>query len=195
QPAPRSRVAPAPQPAPAPLGATNRQEASPLAEPAVGSASQTVDGIVAVVNSDVITRRELDQRVAGARMSLQQQGIQPPPNDVLDRQVLERMIIDKAQLHEADRAGIRVSDQQLDTAIARIAEQNGISVAQLREEVQKDGLSWEAYRAELRDQIRMNRLREMEVDRNIIISEAEVDAFLAEQGNQQQANPRGAAAT
>jgi len=138
-----------------------------------------------VVNNDVITRRELDDRVKAAREGLAAQGIPAPDNALLERQILERMITDKAQLHAADRAGIRVSDDQIDMAISRIAEQNNISLAQLRQQVETDGISWNAYRNELRDQIRMTRLREQEVDRNIIISEAEIDAFLADQAAQQ----------
>ncbi len=146
-----------------------------------------------MVNNDVITRRELDERVQVARTGLAAQGIPAPDNALLERQILERMITDKAQLHAADKAGIRVTDEQVDMAISRIAEQNAISVQDLRKQVETDGISWNAYRNELRDQIRMTRLREQEVDRNIIISEAEIDAFLADQAAQQN-KPGGAPA-
>ncbi|WP_246129224.1 peptidylprolyl isomerase [Verticiella sediminum] len=145
---------------------------------------QVADAIVAVVNNDVITRRELGQRVMAARASLKEQGIREPATEVLERQVLDRMITDLVQLQEADRAGVRVSDEQLEMAIRRIAEQNNTSVQQMRAEIESGGVSWNEYRAELRRQVRMNRVREQEVDRNIFISEAEVDSFLAEQAAQ-----------
>src|SRR5690606_22968821 len=162
--------------------------AAAVAAPAPASTSpQLGDSIVAVVNNDVITRRELDDRVQAARRGLAAQGIPAPDTALLERQILERMITDKAQLHEADRAGIRVSDDQIDMAITRIIEQNNLTMDELRQQIEQDGLTWNAYRRELRDQIRMTRLREQEVDRNIIVSEAEIDAFLADQAAQQSA--------
>lgn len=209
--APRSQSAPAARPAPAQrpaaaapaagrraaaAGAAAVAGAGAAAAPAPASTSpQLGDAIVAVVNNDVITRRELDDRVQAARRGLAAQGIPAPDTALLERQILERMITDKAQLHAADRAGIRVSDDQIDMAISRIAEQNNISLDQLRQQVETDGISWNAYRNELRDQIRMTRLREQEVDRNIIISEAEIDAFLADQAAQQNRPGSSPAAT
>ncbi len=152
------------------------------ANPAAASA-QPVDYIVAVVNNDVITRRELNAQVQNALSMLAAQKIPAPPPDVLDRQVLERLITERALLQEADRAGIRITEDQLDMAIRRIAEENNMTVEQLRAEVEKD-VSWARYRRELRDQIRISRLRELEVDRTIHVSEAEIDAFLAEQARQ-----------
>lgn len=152
--------------------------------------TQAGDFIVAVVNNDVITRRELNAQVQNALSLLAAQNIPAPPADVLDRQVLDRMITERALLQEADRAGIRVSDDQLEMAIARIAEQNDLTVAQMRQQIEAD-VPWAQYREELRDQIRISRLRELEVDRNILVSEAEIDAFLAEQA--QQASQSGGA--
>ena len=185
-PSPRAQGAAAPRAATpgaaAPRAATRGASAPAAAAPVPGQ-SQLGDAIVAVVNNDIITRRELDERVASTRRTLAAQGIPAPETAVLERQMLERMITDKAQLQEADRAGIRVSEEQLDITISRIAEQNNITTAQLREQLQADGLTWQQYRKELSDQIRMTRLREQEVDRSIIVSEAEVDAFLAEQAS------------
>ncbi|MBU4611916.1 peptidylprolyl isomerase, partial [Achromobacter sp. GG226] len=167
--------------------APQRQQAAPAVVPPPGQTSSGTlgDAIVAVVNNEVITRRELDERVSTARASLADQGIQAPPPDVLDRQVLDRVIADTVQLQEADRIGVRVSDDQIDMTIQRIAEQNNASVAQMRQQLEKDGVAWNVYRADLRDQIRMNRVREQELDRTIFVSESEIDAFLAEQSAQQ----------
>lgn len=158
------------------------------APPAAGE--QFVDGIAAVVDKDVITLRELRDaslRIAG---ELKARGIQVPDDKTLQHQVLQRLIMERVQRHEADRLGIRVDDAQVDQAIKTIAERNKISAAQLRQEIEKSGTSWDSYRKSLRDEIRSDRLRQRAVDSNIVISDAEVDAFLKDQRR----NPAFAAA-
>lgn len=145
--------------------------------------AQAGDSIVAVVNDDIITWRELSNEVSVVRRDLRDQGIPLPPDEVLTRQILERMITDKALLQEAERAGLRVSDDQVQAAVARIAEQNQLTPEAMRKQIEAT-VSWNTYLETLRDQILINRLREFEVDRSIIISESEVDAFLAEQAAQ-----------
>ena len=108
----------------------------------------------------------------------------------LQHQVLQRLIMERVQRHEADRLGIRVDDAQVDMAIKTIAERNKIGAAQLRQEIEKSGTSWDSYRKSLRDEIRSDRLRQRAVDSNIVISDAEVDAFLKDQRR----NPAFAAA-
>ncbi|MBD0869929.1 peptidylprolyl isomerase, partial [Achromobacter xylosoxidans] len=142
---------------------------------------QFVDGIAAVVDKDVITLREL--RDASLRISgeLKSRGIQVPDDQTLQHQVLQRLIMERVQRHEADRLGIRVDDAQIDQAIQTIASRNKITVAQLRQEIEKSGTSWDGYRKALRDEIRTDRLRQRAVDSTIVISDAEVDAFLKDQ--------------
>ncbi|WP_333904418.1 SurA N-terminal domain-containing protein, partial [Achromobacter insolitus] len=142
---------------------------------------QFVDGIAAVVDKDVITLREL--RDASLRISgeLKTRGIQVPDDQTLQHQVLQRLIMERVQRHEADRLGIRVDDAQIDQAIQTIAARNKISVAQLRQEIEKSGTNWDSYRKSLRDEIRTDRLRQRAVDSTIVISDAEVDAFLKDQ--------------
>ncbi|MNQ08542.1 Chaperone SurA precursor [compost metagenome] len=151
------------------------------AAPATQQGEQFVDGIAAVVDKDVITLREL--RDASARISseLKARGIQVPDDQTLQHQVLQRLIMERVQRHEADRLGIRVDDAQVDQAIQTIAGRNKISVAQLRSEIEKSGTSWDAYRKSLRDEIRTDRLRQRAVDSTIVISDNEVDAFLRDQ--------------
>ena len=139
---------------------------------------QFVDGIAAVVNKDVITLREVDNASIRATADLKQRGIQVPPPDILRRQVLQSLIMDRLQKQEADRMGIRVNDAQIDQAIEAIAGRNHIPVAQMRAEIEKSGIAWPQYRESLATDIRMNRLRQRAVDSNIIITDAEVDAFL-----------------
>ncbi|KAG0929552.1 hypothetical protein G6F31_017309 [Rhizopus arrhizus] len=108
-------------------------------------------------------------------------GIQVPDDQTLQHQVLQRLIMERVQRHEADRLGIRVDDAQVDQAIQTIAGRNKISVPQLRGEIEKSGTTWDAYRKSLRDEIRTDRLRQRAVDSTIVISDTEVDAFLKDQ--------------
>lgn len=171
----------------------NSAKAAPAAqnkEAPAPKGEQFVDGIAAIVDKDVITLRELrdaSQRIAG---ELQSRGIQVPDAQTLQHQVLQRLIMERVQRHEADRLGIRVDDAQIDTAIQAIAARNKITVAQLRQELEKSGTSWDGYRKSLRDEIRSDRLRQRAVDSTIVISDAEVDAFLKDQRR----NPAFAAA-
>lgn len=139
------------------------------------------DSIVAVVNNDVITRQELLEREQLVEHRLRNQGIQLPPPQEFQRQVLERMIVDLAQIQLAKDYGIRVDDATLDRAIARIAEQNKMTLPQFREQLEKEGTPFKRFREEIRDEIVMQRLREREVDNKIQVSESEIDNYLAAQ--------------
>src|SRR5215211_804493 len=97
-----------------------------------------VDRIVAVVNKEVITYSELNDAVGMAERQLRRQGTQAPEREVLERQMLERLIVDKAQLQMAKETGIRVDDVQLDRAVQRIAEQNGMTLAEFRQALERD---------------------------------------------------------
>jgi peptidyl-prolyl cis-trans isomerase SurA len=139
-----------------------------------------VDRIVAVVNKEVITLSELNEAIAAAERQLRRQGTQAPDREVLERQLLERLIIDKAQLQLARETGIRVDEVQLDRALQRIAEQNKMTLAEFRAALEKDGVAINRFRDEVRDQIMLTRLREREVDDKIQVSDTEVDLFLEE---------------
>ena len=162
------------QPRPARSGTVN----APAAQ-----GEQMVDGIAAVVNKDVITLREVDRAAANAIQDLQRRGIQIPPQDILRRQVLQNLIMERVQAQEADRMGIRINDAQVDQAITSIAERNRISVDKMKAEIQKTGATWDQYRKTIAADLRMTRLRQRAVDANIMISDAEVDAFLKDQQN------------
>jgi peptidyl-prolyl cis-trans isomerase SurA len=157
-----------------------------LAFPLPASAQRVslVDRIVAVVNKEVITYSELMQATAAAERQLRRQGAQPPGREVLERQMLERLILDKTQLQLAQETGIRVDDLQLDRAVERLAEQNKLTLSEFRRQLESDGVSFDAFRQDLREQIILNRLREREVDDKVEIGDAEVDQFLRERGAQ-----------
>ncbi len=138
-----------------------------------------VDRIVAVVNKEVITYSELSDAVASAERQLGRQNTAPPPRAVLERQMLERLILDKAQLQMAGQIGIRVDELQLDRAVQRIAQNNNMSLSEFRRALEKDGVVFPAWRDELREQIVLTRLREREVDDKIQVSDTEIDLYLA----------------
>ena len=139
------------------------------------------DRIVAIVGTDVITYVDLRTRLASALKQLQKQGTPLPPQDVLERQMLERLIMDRAQLQYARDSGMRVDDTQLDQAIGRIAAGNKMSVPQFRAALEKDGVQYPGFREEIRNEMIAVRLREREVDSKLIISEGEIDNYLANQ--------------
>lgn len=149
--------------------------------PAARPASRPVDRIVAVVNDEVVTANEVRARARLAEVQLRRQKIQPPAADVLERQVLERMIVDRAQLQLARETGVRVDDATVNATLARIAESNGLSVQTLRQRLETDGVSFTQFRDDIRQDIILNRLREREVDSRIQISDSELENFIAAQ--------------
>ena len=139
-----------------------------------------IDSVVAVVNDDVITRRELDDRLAVVIRQLQKQGTPLPAQDVLEKQILERMIGDMLQAQFAKESGVRVDDPQLDLAIARIAQQNGFpSLGEFRVKLGEEGVDYNKFREEVRSEIISTRLREREVESKLVIGDSEVDSYLA----------------
>jgi peptidyl-prolyl cis-trans isomerase SurA len=145
----------------------------------------TIDRIVAVVNDEVITRVDLDERTNLALKQLRQQGTRPPPMAVLEKQILDRLISDRVQLQFAKETGLRVDDAELERALTRIAQENKISLPQMREAIEKSGVPFTKFREDIRNEIIMTRLREREVDNKIVISEGEIDNFIATQKTQE----------
>lgn len=138
-----------------------------------------VDAIVAVVNTDVITMKELNDRMQIIEQRMRRQNMQVPPRDILQKQLLERLIVNRAQMQLARDIGVRVDDVMLDRAVARIAEQNNVTVQTLRDQLERDGVSFARFREEIREEITLQRVREREVDNKLQISESEIDNFLS----------------
>jgi peptidyl-prolyl cis-trans isomerase SurA len=145
-----------------------------------------IDTIIAVVNTDVITRSDLKKRMDQVESTLRSRKAAMPPRAELQKQVLERMIVDRAQLHMAKEAGIRVDDIFLDRAISGIAAQNKLTPQELRKKVEGDGIQFAHFREQIRDEIIMRRLREKEVDNKIQVSDSEIDNFIAASGMSQE---------
>lgn len=137
------------------------------------------DRIIAVVNSEVITLNELRQRLDSVVSQLRRQGTPLPPADVLEKQMLERMVVDKVQVQFAKENGIRIEDAQLDMALNRIAANNKMTLPQFRQALEKDGIAFAKFREEIRQEITVSRLREREVDAKLLVSEGEIDNYLA----------------
>jgi len=159
--------------------------ASAHAQTAKPRAIVTVDRIIAVVNDEVITERELEARVDFALRQLRQQGTPPPPREVIARQLIERLINDRVQLQHASEIGLRVDDNDLGRALERIAGDNKMSLPQLRATLEKDGVPFTKFRDDIRNEIVLSRLREREVAQKIVITDAEIDNFLQSQKTQQ----------
>jgi len=141
------------------------------------------DRIVAIIGDEVITSYDLRARLDEAVKQLKKQGTPLPPADVLERQLLERMIIDRIQLQFARETGLKVDDAQLDQAIGRIAAGNRMTPQQFRLALEKDGVNYARFREEIRDELITVRLREREVDSKLVISDGEVDLYLANQAS------------
>ena len=141
---------------------------------------QLLDRIVAVVNTEVITQRDLAERITLIEAQLRRQGTPVPPRDVLERQVLERMIMDRVQVQFARETGVRVEDLQIDRTVQMIADQNKLTLADFRRALERDGVSYDRFREDIRMEILISRLREREVDSKIQIGETDVDNFLQE---------------
>jgi peptidyl-prolyl cis-trans isomerase SurA len=143
------------------------------------AATAPVDRIAAVVNEDVILRSELDRAIANIRGQYAGKEAQLPPQDVLERQVLERLVLMRLQLARATDAGITASDEDLERAVQGVAQQNNMSVDQLRARIAQDGMSFAEFRNNMRDEIISQKLRQSFAQGRINVSEAEVDAAMA----------------
>ena len=139
-----------------------------------------IDRIAAVVNDDVITSHELEERMGVVEKQLQSQGTPLPPHKVLQKQILERMIMDMLEAQYAKETGVRVDDAQIDKMLQRIAQENHFpSVDAFKAKLEKQGVDFRKFREEIRGEIISTRLREREVDTKITITNSEVDNYLA----------------
>ena len=153
----------------------------PAANAPVSTAPREADFIVAVVNSEPITNNEVRLRVARAQAQLAQQGGAMPPSDLLAREVLERLILERAQLQLARETGIKADDFAVTQAEEQVAKQNGMSVDDIYRRLARDGISKDRFREELRNQLLQQKLREREVESRVKVSDQDIDQFLRDQ--------------
>jgi peptidyl-prolyl cis-trans isomerase SurA len=163
------------------LSTSPRPAAVPAAANRLPSEPILIDRIVAVVNAEAITDRELRQKVDTVSQRLRSQGVTLPPPQELQRQLLERMIGDAAQQQAARESGIRIDEVTIDRTVARIAQDSQMTVAQFRARLEADGVSFQSFRQDVANELTVSRFREREIDSRIQVSESEVDVYLAEQ--------------
>ncbi|MBX3632917.1 MAG: SurA N-terminal domain-containing protein, partial [Simplicispira sp.] len=156
---------------------------APQAPAAAASlAPRQADFIVAVVNSEPVTNHEVRLRLARLQRQVASQGGAQPPQEVLAREALEQLILERAQLQLAREAGITVDGLAVDQAEQSVARQNEVTVPEMYRRLAADGIGREQFRQELRRQLTQQRLREREVDARVRVSDHEIDQYLREQG-------------
>ncbi|HTQ01565.1 MAG TPA: peptidylprolyl isomerase [Casimicrobiaceae bacterium] len=149
------------------------------APPRPAAQSVPLDRVIAVVNDEALTQYELDEMKRIVLAQMRANNVKPPPSDVFDAQILERLIIDRALLQYAKENGVRIDDQTVERTILRIAQENKITPEELRRALDREKVSYAKYREDIRREVTIQRLREREVDSKVQVSEAEVDNYLA----------------
>lgn len=171
------------------LRAPDQARAGAAGAGGVTGGQRQADFIVAVVNSEPVTNNEVRAKLIRAEQQLTQQGAVLPPRGELMRQVLERLISDKAQLQMARSSGVRVDDNAVENAVLGVAQQNQMTVEELRRRLAADGIAYNQFRSELKDELLVSRLRQREVDSRVSVTEADIDQFLRDQeGNKDQSS-------
>ena len=145
------------------------------------SRQRSADYIVVIVNSEPVTNNEVRNSLLRTEQQLKQAGTAMPPREELARLVLERLISDKLQLQEARISGVRIDESAVDNAVQGVAQQNQLTVDELRKRLLADGLTFAKFRDGLRDELLVNRFRQREVEARVRVSDADVDQFLRDQ--------------
>ena len=143
-----------------------------------------LDRIIAVVDQDVITEKELQEKINSVIGNLKNQKIEIPSESVLRKQVIERLIANSIQIQLANQTGLKISDAQVDKTIERIAEKNKLNVVDFKKTLEKDGTNFYKFREEIRNEITIAQLKEREVDSKIVITDGEIDNFLNAQSKE-----------
>ncbi len=143
-----------------------------------------LDGIAAIVDEGVVLKSQLRSQIASISQRARDSDIQLPPPDVLEEQVLERLILMEVQLQRAERIGLRISDQMLNQSIAALAQQNGVAFEDMPALLARDGLDYAEFRRSLRDEITIEQLRRIDVGQSINVTEREIQQCIADlEGN------------
>jgi peptidyl-prolyl cis-trans isomerase SurA len=145
------------------------------------SSGELLDRVAATVNEGVVLQSELDEQMSLIVERLRAQKLDLPPQNVLQRQVLDRLVLQELQMQRADRGGIKVSDEQLNNALKNVANQNRITLAQLPEVLAEQGIDYASYRDGIRKEIAMQILRQRDVIARINVSPREIDQYIERQ--------------
>ena len=154
----------------------------------LSSSGDFLDSVVAIVNDGIVLRSELENQLGLIISTLEQQGGQMPPMETIREDVLERLILQRVQLQRADRYGIRITDEILNNAIANVASNNNVAFEEFPGVLALEGIDYNDYRNELRQQLIIEQLRQREVISRIAVTESELDSFLVFQKEQDALN-------
>ena len=155
----------------------------------IHAATEVIDQVVAIVDDDIIMASELRERVGAVTGNLQARSIQLPPEEELIRETLDQLILESIQLQLGTRAGVRISDEQLNSAVQRIAGQNRMTMEQFRQALEERGQSYEAMREQIRREMIIQRVQAGNINQRIQITEDEVGNFMATQEGQTLTQP------
>ncbi|EAY7402042.1 peptidylprolyl isomerase SurA, partial [Salmonella enterica] len=152
------------------------------------AAPQVVDKVAAVVNNGVVLESDVDGLMQSVKLNAGQAGQQLPDDATLRHQILERLIMDQIILQMGQKMGVKITDEQLDQAIANIAKQNNMTMDQMRSRLAYDGLNYSTYRNQIRKEMIISEVRNNEVRRRITVLPQEVDALAKQIGTQNDAS-------
>lgn len=154
--------------------------ALPAAVSAASVSANVVDGVAALVDEDVVLYSELDRRVNSIKSQIRGRGGRLPPEDVLRKQVLDRLITESIQLQMAKRGGVRISDEQLNATLADIASGNKMTPEQFRQTLAREGVSYPVFREDMRNEMMVGQVRQRAVSRRVFVSEQEINNLLGQ---------------
>ena len=157
-----------------------------LAAPMVQAKQQLLDQVVAIVNDGVILKSELDAKVQTVESRLNADGTPLPPQSVLEKRVLDQLILDRIQLQMADKAGMQISDNELNKTMKNIAQRNNMTLDQFAQALSSEGLTYAQAREQIRRQMLISRIQQKKVDARVRVTDHEVKAYLASQAGKQQ---------
>ncbi|TDU31397.1 periplasmic chaperone for outer membrane proteins SurA [Panacagrimonas perspica] len=143
--------------------------------------AEVLDRIVAVINDGVLLQSDVDRELMMANEQMKARDITPPDASVLRSQVLDKLVLTRVQTQRAQQAGIRVDDRELNEVLTGIARQNKMTLAQFAEALRSDGSDYLAIREQIRDEVLITRLRQREVDNRVVVTDQDIDLFLANQ--------------
>ncbi|MDH5311096.1 MAG: peptidylprolyl isomerase, partial [Gammaproteobacteria bacterium] len=141
---------------------------------------QFLDGIAAVVNEGVVLKSQLNDQIEAITLRANREGMQLPPREIIEEQVLEQLIVEEIQMQRANRIGIQISDQMLNQTMARLAAQNNIAFEQLPQVLAAEGIDYGVYRREIRKQLTLDQLRQIDVIGRISVAPREIEACVAD---------------
>lgn len=149
-----------------------------LASPLALAAVEVIDHVAAIVDDDVVMSSELEERIVQIKANIKNQGQAPPPEGELREQILNQMIVENLQMQMAHRAGVRISDAQLNQAMGRVAAQNGLTLDQFREQLDQEGLSYTSAREQIRKEMIIQQVQSGNINNRVEVSEQEITNFL-----------------